>query len=121
MLMGFSASRDSMRGTGQRGGGEPGMLFIESKISDRKVDAQSRLQLLTKLQEKGLAPLIRSARLHCFELALMSPDRVTEMEGAIATAAKVEEDTPYVRGDIFCFEDIVLFLIFGDEEQDVAG
>ncbi len=97
------------------------MLFIESKISNRKVDAQARLRLLEKLQDKGLAPLIRSARLHCFELALMGPDRVPEMERAIASATKVEEDMPYVRGDIFCFEDIVLFLIFGDEEEDVAG
>lgn len=97
------------------------MLFIESKISNRKVGAQARLRLLEKLQDKGLAPLIRSARLHCFELALMGPDRVSEMERAIASATKVEEDVPYVRGDIFCFEDIVLFLIFGDEDEGVAG
>lgn len=97
------------------------MLFVESKISDRKVDAQARLTLLDKLQDKGLAPLIRQARLHCFELALMGPDRVSEMERSIATQMKVEDDAPYVRGDIFCFEDIVLFLIFGDEEGDVAG
>ena len=97
------------------------MLFIESRISDRKVDAEARLLLLEKLQDKGLVPLIRSARLHCFELALMGPDRVPEMERAVATATKVEEDAPYVRGDIFCFEDIALFLIFGDEERDVAG
>jgi hypothetical protein len=97
------------------------MLFVESKISDRKVDAQARLALLDKLQDRGLAPLIRSARLHCFELALMGPDRVSEMERSIATQMKVEDDAPYVRGDIFCFEDIALFLIFGDEEGDAAG
>jgi hypothetical protein len=97
------------------------MLFIESRISDRKVDAEARLLLLEKLQDKGLVPLIRSVRLHCFELALMGLDRVPEMERAVATATKVEEDAPYVRGDIFCFEDIALFLIFGDEERDVAG
>lgn len=97
------------------------MLFIESKISTRKVDAQARMLLLEKLQDKGLTPLIRSARLHCFELALMGPDRVSEMERAIATQAKAEDDVPYVRGDIFCFEDIVLFLIFDDEERDGHG
>ena len=97
------------------------MLFIESKISSRRVDAQSRLQLLEKLQDKGLVPLIRSARLHCFELALMSPDRVPEMERAIAAQARVEMDAPYVRGDLFCFEDFVLFLIFGDEDEGVSG
>ncbi|HYY56112.1 MAG TPA: hypothetical protein VE842_02215 [Pyrinomonadaceae bacterium] len=97
------------------------MLFIESKISSRRVDAQSRLQLLEKLQDKGLVPLIRSARLHCFELALMGPDRVPEMERAIAAQARVEMDAPYVRGDLFCFEDFVLFLIFGDEDEGVSG
>ena len=97
------------------------MLFIESKISNQRVDAQTRLLLLERLQDKGLVPLIRSARLHCFELALTSPDRVPEMERAVAAQARIEMDAPYVRGDIFCFEDFVLFLIFGDEETDVSG
>jgi hypothetical protein len=97
------------------------MLFIESKISNRRVDAQTRLLLLERLQDKGLVPLIRSARLHCFELALTSPDRVPEMERAVAAQARIEMDAPYVRGDVFCFEDFVLFLIFGDEERDVSG
>jgi len=97
------------------------MLFIESRVTTRKVDAGMRLQLLEKLQDKGLVPLIRSARLHCFELALMGPDRVPEMERAIAAQARIEMDAPYVRGDVFCFEDFVLFLIFGDEERDASG
>jgi hypothetical protein len=97
------------------------MLFIESRISNQRVDAQTRLLLLERLQDKGLVPLIRSARLHCFELALTSPDRVPEMERAVAQQARIEMDAPYVRGDVFCFEDFVLFLIFGDEERDVYG
>lgn len=97
------------------------MLFIESKISNQRVDAQTRLLLLERLQDRGLVPLIRSARLHCFELALTGPDRVPEMERAVAQQAKIEMDAPYVRGDVFCFEDFVLFLIFGDEESDVSG
>jgi hypothetical protein len=97
------------------------MLFIESRISNQRVDAQTRLLLLEKLQDKGLVPLIRSARLHCFELALTSPDRVPEMERAVAQQSRIEMDAPYVRGDVFCFEDFVLYLIFGDEERDVSG
>jgi len=97
------------------------MLFIESKVSDEHLDGRARLLLLEKLQEKGLMPLIRSARLHCFELALTGPERVAEMEQAIAAQTPVEMDSPYVRGDVFCFEDFVLFLIFGDEERDVSG
>jgi hypothetical protein len=97
------------------------MLFIESKVSDEHVDGRGRLLLLEKLQDKGLVPLIRSARLHCFELALTGPERVPEMERAIAAQSPVEMDAPYVRGDVFCFEDFVLFLIFGDDERDVSG
>jgi hypothetical protein len=97
------------------------MLFIESKVSDQRVDAPTRLLLLEKLLDKGLVPLIRSARLHCFELALTSPERVPEMEQAVAAQSRIEMDMPYVRGDVFCFEDFVLFLIFGDEERDVSG
>ncbi|HEV2913620.1 MAG TPA: hypothetical protein VGX92_10095 [Pyrinomonadaceae bacterium] len=97
------------------------MLFIESRISNHRVEAQSRLQLLEKLQDKGLIPLIRSARLHCFELALMSPERAPDMERAVAAQATIENDAPYVRGDLFCFEDFVLYLIFGDEDEAVSG
>jgi hypothetical protein len=97
------------------------MLFIESKVSDEHLDGRGRLLLLEKLQDKGLVPLIRSARLHCFELALTSPERVPEMERAVAAQTPIEMDSPYVRGDVFCFEDFVLFLIFGDEERDLSG
>lgn len=97
------------------------MLFIASRVSGEHLDGRARLLLLEKLQEKGLVPLIRSARLHCFELALTGPERVAEMEQAIAAQTPVEMDSPYVRGDVFCFEDFVLFLIFGDEERDVSG
>jgi hypothetical protein len=97
------------------------MLFIESKTSNRSVDAQRRLALLEKLQEKGLTPLIRSTRLGCYEQALLGPDRVAEMERAVASWTETEDDRAYVRGDVFCFEDFVLFLIFGSDEDEAAG
>ena len=97
------------------------MLFIESKTSNRSVDAAARLALLEKLQEKGLIPLIRSARLSCFEQALLSPDRVAEMERAVAFWTETEDDRAYIRGDVFCFEDFVIFLIFGSDEDEAAG
>ncbi len=37
------------------------MLFIESKTSNTGVDNETRAQLLERLQERGLVPLIRSA------------------------------------------------------------
>jgi len=97
------------------------MLFIESKTSKRSVDAAKRLGLLEKLQEKGMTPLIRSTRLSCYEQALLGPDRIDEMEREVASWEETEDDRAYIRGDVFCFEDFVLFLIFGDDENETAG
>ena len=97
------------------------MLFIESKTSNQSIDSAARIQLLESLQEKGLIPLIRSARLTCYELALLAPDRAHEMERVIATLTETEDNAPYVRGDLFCFEDFVLFLIFANKEDAHGG
>jgi hypothetical protein len=97
------------------------MLFIESKTAEGRVERATRLALLAKLQEKGLTPLIRSTRLSCYEQALMGPDRVAEMERAVASWTETEDDGPYVRGDLFCSEEFVLFLIFGRDEDETAG
>src|ERR1051325_7728406 len=96
------------------------MLFIETKTSGRGVESGVRLALLEKLQEKGLTPLIRSTRLSCYELALLGPDRVAEMEREVAAWTEGEDDRAYVCGDVFCFEDFALFLIFC-EEGEAAG
>lgn len=97
------------------------MLFIESRTLKQSVDSAVRTALLEKLQEKGLTPLIRTTRINCFEQALMGPDRVSEMERAVATWMETEDDRLYIRGDVFCFEDFVLFLIFGNDEDEIAG
>jgi hypothetical protein len=97
------------------------MLFIETRTAQLSADGAMRILLLERLQEKGLTPLIRSARLNCYEQALLSPDRVKEMERAISARTETEEGALYTRGDVFCFEDIVLFLIFGDEDRDDSG
>ncbi len=97
------------------------MLLIESKMSAQSVDGATRLLLLEQLQETGLNPLIRSARLAAYELSLGSRERVSEMERAIASRTEAEDAALYVRGDLFCFEDYVLFLIFGNKEDDRAG
>ncbi|HEY0379658.1 MAG TPA: hypothetical protein VGC87_22255 [Pyrinomonadaceae bacterium] len=97
------------------------MLFIETKTSGRGVERGVRLALLEKLQEKGLTPLIRSTRLSCYEQALLGPDRVAEMEREVAAWTEGEDDRAYVRGDVFCFEDFALFLIFGDDEDGASG
>ncbi|HEY0385899.1 MAG TPA: hypothetical protein VGC64_07800, partial [Pyrinomonadaceae bacterium] len=97
------------------------MLFVESKTADENVEQSARLPLLERLQERGLVPLIRSTRLHCYETALLASDRAGEMEQALAEHATNAAESPYVRGDIFCFEDFVLFLIFDDEESAQTG
>lgn len=97
------------------------MLFIESMTSESRIDYALRLPLLERLQERGLVPLIRSVRLHCYETALLGPERVGEMEQELAAWAATEEDSQYIRGDIFCFEDFVLFLMFNDEENARDG
>ena len=97
------------------------MLFIESKTSRRSVETEKRLALLEKLQEKGMTPLIRSTRLGCYEQALLGPDRVAEMERVVASWEETEDDRTYIRGDVFCFEDFVLFLVFGSDEDEAAG
>jgi hypothetical protein len=97
------------------------MLFIESRTLKQSVDSASRIALLEKLQEKGLTPLIRSTRINCYEQALMGPERAGEMERAVAAWTETEDDRLYIRGDVFCFEDFVLFLIFGNDEDEVAG
>lgn len=97
------------------------MLLIESRLSAHSVDGATRLLLLEKLQEKNSLPLIRSARLAAYELALGSSERVAEMERAVAARTESEDDALYVRGDIFCFEDYVLYLIFGNKDDDLAG
>lgn len=97
------------------------MLFVEGKTSKQSVGGVARLALLEKLQDKGLTPLIRSTRLNCYEQALLGPDRVSEMERAVAAWTESEDDRVYIRGDVFCFEDFVLFLIFGDDDDPSAG
>jgi len=90
------------------------MLFLESKALNHAVDAEGRTRLLRQLQERELVPLIRSHRLRCFEGVLLGVDHVSDME---STLAKMNDSTigePFVRGDLFCFDDYIMFLVFED-------
>jgi hypothetical protein len=99
------------------------MLFLESKALNHAVDADGRTKLLRGLQERGpvpLVPLIRSHRLRCFEDVLLNADHVEEMEKSLASSTESTVEEPYVRGDLFCFEDYILFLVFEDDEDAAA-
>jgi len=95
------------------------MLFIESKILNYAVEGAERIGLLNALQEQGLSPSIRSMRRNYYESMLPVPEgdageqRLNEMERAIAAWTETEMKCLYVQGDLFYFDDYVLFLIFG--------
>lgn len=97
------------------------MLFFTSRASELSVDGATRLHLLDRLQERGFTPLIRASRLISFEQALQGAERAKEMERAIAAWTETEENSLYVRGDLFSIEEQVFYLIFGGAEDDLAG
>src|ERR1041385_4338843 len=91
------------------------MLFLESKLLNHTIDAAGRLTLLQQLHERDLAPLIRSHRLRSFEDVLFNHDHVNEMEAALAASTESTTGEPFVRGDLFCFHDYILFLVFEND------
>ena len=97
------------------------MLFVESQVAKYHIDGATRLLLLERLQEKGLTPLIRAGRLNIYDNALLGTGRTPALERAIAAWTESEESGQYVRGDLFCYEDFALFLIFDDEREDRDG
>ena len=92
------------------------MLFLESKAKDHAVDADGRTRLLQELQERDMVPLIRSHRLRCFEDVLLGVDSVEEMEKSLAASTESTIGEPFVLGDLFCFDDYILFLVFEEDE-----
>ena len=97
------------------------MLFLETKSLNHSVDGDARTRLLHELQDRGLTPLIRSTRLRFFEDVLLGADHISELETALASYTDTTIDEPFVRGDVFCFHDYVLFLLFEDDDTLRAG
>src|SRR6185503_916681 len=97
------------------------MLFLESKTLNHPLNTDARLTLLKDLQDRSLTPLIRSHRLRSFEDVLLNADRTTEMETALAASTESTTGEPYVRGDLFSFDDYILFLVFEDDDSIRAG
>src|SRR5438093_4959391 len=96
------------------------MLFLDSKVLSYRTDANSRIQLLQELQERGLNPLIRSLRTRCFTDLLLGNEKVGEMETSIASWTESNLDEPFVAGDVFPFQDYLLYLIFDDDDPTHA-
>ena len=97
------------------------MLFLESKILNRAVDTAGRTHILQALHAGNVVPLIRSSRLHLFESVLLGMDQVSEMETTLANSTESTTGEPYVRGDLFCFDDYILFLVFEHDDAMRAG
>jgi len=97
------------------------MLFLESKSLNHAVNTDGRTRLLQELQEHQMVPLIRSHRLRCFEDVLLAVDHVSEMETSLSRSIESTIGEPYVRGDLFCFPDYILLLIFEDDDYLRAG
>lgn len=97
------------------------MLFIESRIADTNVEKPLRTPLLEALHGRGIIPAIRASRLYLFEQSLAGAEHVKDLEQAIASWSDSEGDAPYVRGDLFFFDDYAHYLVFGDGLEDEAG
>ena len=93
------------------------MLFLESKLLNHALDTTGKTTLLKELQDREIVPLIRSHRLRCFEDVLLNHDHVNEMETALASSTESTIGEPFVRGDLFCFHDYILFLVFEDDDD----
>ena len=92
------------------------MLFLERNDLNYSVDREGRTNLLQELQEQNLTPLILSTRQRCFETVLGGAERTDEMEAALASWTESTTRESFTRGDIFCFPDYVLFLLFEDDD-----
>src|SRR5215217_4517479 len=97
------------------------MLFLASKALNHAVDVNGRIKLLQELQERDMVPLIRSHRLRCFEDVLLGVDHLKDMEATLAASNDSTIEEPFIRGDLFCFQDYILFLIFEDDSSVRAG
>lgn len=95
------------------------MLLLASRILGYELKDDERLRLLEQLQHREFLPLIRATRLNCYAEALFGMNQAGEMERLIA-AANNGDAGAYVHGDIFCFEDHVFFLLFGNAEDASA-
>ena len=97
------------------------MLFLDTKTLNRAVDTTGRTALLKSLHDRNIVPLIRTSRLRMFEDALFGVDHVSDIENSLANSTESTTGEPYVRGDLFCFDDYILFLVFEDDEGIRAG
>src|SRR3954471_13151320 len=96
------------------------MLFLDSKVLRHPVDANGRIKLLRELEARDRKALILSLRTRCFDELLGGAERTAEMETTIADWTESNMDEPYVVGDVFPFQDYLLYLTF-DADASAPG
>jgi hypothetical protein len=93
------------------------MIFVESREVARVVPEAERPRLLDALEREGFAPLARTTRRRMIELALgpaahTRPGLRAELEARLVPRS--DGAGPLHPGDLFCFPDQVLYLVFRD-------
>ncbi|PWT91049.1 MAG: hypothetical protein C5B55_08700 [Blastocatellia bacterium] len=96
------------------------MLFLESNLLSYTVDGSTRTKLLHALQEQNFVPLIRAARLRAYDALLVPVERLTEFESSLSSWTEAELKEPFVAGDIFVFDDHILFLTFSEPNEEAS-
>jgi hypothetical protein len=97
------------------------MLLLLSTRSDQELTSGNRLALLDRLESKGLRPVIRATRRTVFEQLSALPDAGSRMERLVSARIDRRKDELYLRGELFCFEDYALFLVFDEARIGIRG
>src|SRR6266498_1809283 len=96
------------------------MLFVESKSLSHKIEGTSRTRLLEELQEKNLTPLIRSARLNCFDHVLLGPERIERSRLQLPPGPSLKIANP--MSVAICFVSMIMFsFLFSMTRQEFLG
>lgn len=100
------------------------MLFIQSAGQALSPTEDERLRLLDSLARRGLAPLIRTARRHFFQMLMAqgvgvaAVESAEELEREYAARQESKAHALYAPGELFCAGDCVLFLVFGGSAEE---
>jgi len=97
------------------------MLLLKTTQSRQELNQEKRLALLDRLELKGLQPLIRTSRRTMFEQISALPTAGQQLERVLSSHIEDGEETSYLEGELFCFEDYALFLIFEDIGSEAKG
>jgi hypothetical protein len=97
------------------------MLLLLTTRSDQELTSGNRLALLDRLESKGLRPVIRATRRTVFEQLSALPDAGSRMERLVSARIDQAKDELYLRGELFCFEDYALFLVFDEARIGIRG